>query len=159
MAESTSTPNQESTVSLREITAKTVNKILDLDVAESQQNFVAPNSYSIAQAHYSEHAWFRAIYADEMPIGFVMLHDQPDGKDGPRYYLWRFMIDQRYQKMGFGRQAVDLLIDYVKTRPNAKELFVTYIPEEGGPKVFYEKIGFEHTGKKHGDEVELKLEL
>lgn len=28
--------------------------------------------------------------------------------------LWRFMIDKNYQKKGFGKQAMSLVIDYVK---------------------------------------------
>ena len=53
--------------------------ILDLNVGENQTEFVTPNSVSIAQAHFEpEHAWFRAIYADETPVGFVMMYGDPE---------------------------------------------------------------------------------
>ena len=78
-------------VSLREITADTVVTICKLSdtLVEPQKRVVAPNAISIAQAHFSEHAWFRAIYADDKPVGFIMLYDNPDE---PTYFLWRLMV-------------------------------------------------------------------
>lgn len=153
------TVDHNATVTLREITEETLGGILRLDVGPDQGGLVAPNSVSIAQAHFSKHAWFRAIYADETPVGFVMLHDEPDGEEGPVYYLWRFMVDARYQRLGFGRRALELLIDHVKRRPNATELFLSYVPKEAGPKRFYEKLGFQHTGKEEDGEIEMKIAL
>ncbi|MEW5699369.1 hypothetical protein [Pseudomonas synxantha] len=40
----------------------------------AQRSMIADNGASIAEAHFSENAWFRAIYADETLIGFIMLH-------------------------------------------------------------------------------------
>ncbi len=159
MTESTTTVTRAATVTLREITAVTVNAILKLKVAPTQEQFVANNAVSIAQAHFSKHAWFRAIYADETPVGFLMLHDEPDGAEGPVYYLWRFMIDDCYQKLGFGRQAIQLLIAHVRTRPNATELLLSYVPQAGGPQPFYESLGFVHTGREEHGELEMRLTL
>jgi len=149
-------PSPQSEVTLREINADTVRAICNLSVLKEQQQFVAPNAVSIAQAHFSEYAWFRAIYADETPVGFLMLHDDTEK---PEYYLWRFMIDARYQGMGFGRQALNLLIGHVRTRPNAAELFTSVHQAEGGPQGFYEGIGFELTGEREEDEAVLRLSL
>ena len=159
MSEATPPVTRASTVTLREITAATVNTILKLKVAPTQEGFVANNAVSIAQAHFSKHAWFRAIYADETPVGFLMLHDEPEGAEGPVYYLWRFMIDARYQQLGFGRQAIQLLIAHVRTRPNATELLLSYVPKEGGPQPFYERLGFVHTGREDDGELEMKIAL
>ena len=156
MTDSTTAVGAEAVVTLREITEETVNAILRLSVAESQRNFVATNARSIAQAHFSKHAWFRAIYADETPVGFIMMYD---ASEEPVYFLWRLMIDERYQSYSFGRRAVELLIDHVRTRPNATELLVSYQPGEGSPKGFYEKLGFAHTGQEHGGEKEMRLTL
>ncbi|MFN7569839.1 MAG: hypothetical protein ACK5TK_00070 [Betaproteobacteria bacterium] len=60
-------------VSLREITADTVRQIIALAVAPEQQRFVASYAVSLAQALFTPEAWYRAIYADEEPAGFVML--------------------------------------------------------------------------------------
>ena len=84
-------------VSLREVTKENLLPILKLSVQEDQNKFVASNAVSIAEAHFEEHAWFRAIYANEDPIGFVMLYR--DTQEAA-YELWRFMIDQRSQGKG-----------------------------------------------------------
>jgi diamine N-acetyltransferase len=147
-----------SALSLREITADTLDTILSLKVKGEQENFVASNAVSIAEAYfYRDVAWFRAIYADETPVGLLMLADQPEKA---RYFLWRFMIDARYQKFGFGKRAIELLMEHVKTRPNAAELGVCCQPEgDGSPCSFYEKLGFVYTGEKNEDELVMKLQL
>ena len=72
MLDSEAKNGQVTTVSLREIIKKTVRSILDLKVAKGQEKFVASNARSIAEA------WFRAIYVDETPVGFVMISDIPE---------------------------------------------------------------------------------
>ena len=149
-------PTGMSKISLREINSDTVRPICRLTVSDHQNKFVAPNSISIAQAHFSKHAWFRAIYADDTPVGFAMLHDEPEK---PEYFLWRFMIDAQYQGLGFGRQAIELLIEHVKMRPNATVFLLSVVQEDGGPQQFYEKLGFELTGGFDDGEAIMRLQL
>ncbi len=145
-------------VALREINADTVNGICLLsELMEYPQNtFVAPNSYSLAQAMFNQNAWFRAVYAGKSPVGFVMLDDDPEKQV---YYLWRFMIAPQFQKQGFGAKAIARVIDYVKTRPGARELLLGYIPHEQGPAEFYRRLGFSETGEIEDGEVEMRLVL
>ncbi len=145
-----------SDVTLRQITQETVEPVMNLEVAEDQRNLVAPNAYSIAEAHFEPKAWCRAIYADDEPVGFIMLFDDPDK---PIYYLWRMMIGEGHQRKGYGRRAMELLVEYVRSRPNAKEILVSYVPGEGTPQPLYEGFGFEETGRVEGDEVVMRLEL
>ena len=56
--------------------------------------------------------------------------DLPD-YDVPDYYLWRFMIDADHQGKGFGAHAMELVIEHVKTRPNAIELFLKHQTGDG----------------------------
>lgn len=146
----------DATVSLREITKDTVRTIIRFKVAPGQEEFVASNAASIAEAHFSDIAWFRAIYAGETPVGFIMLADDP-GK--PEYFLWRLMIDARWQGKGYGRRAIQQLLDYVKTRPGATELLVSYVPGDGSPRDFYLKLGFQETGRVEDEEIVLRLPL
>jgi len=147
---------RDSVVSLRKIAPETMRAVMRLAVTPEQDQLVAPNSVSIAQGAYEPLAWPRAIYADETPVGFVMLYDDPFT---PEYYLWRLMIDARFQRMGFARQALQQVIDYVLTRPNAAELLVSYVPAEGGPQPFYAGLGFVDTGEVHEGENIMKLDL
>ena len=148
--------SRESTVTLREITQETLRSILKLNVGEGQQRMVASNAVSLAEAHFEPGAWFRAIYADETPVGFIMTFEN---RQKPIFYLWRLMVDFRYQGLGFGRRAVELLIERVKSFPEATELLVSVVPEEGGAIPFYEKLGFVDTGRVEDEELVFKLDL
>lgn len=143
-------------VTLREITRETVWPIMTIEVAENQGHLVAPNSMSIAEAYFEPKVWSRAIYADEEPVGFIMLFDDPDTS---KYYLWRMMIAEGQQRQGYGRRALELLVDYVRTRSSATGITVGSIPGEGSPQPFYEGFGFVDTGEIKGGEVILRLEL
>jgi diamine N-acetyltransferase len=149
--------DKNSIVSLREITRDTVDVILNLAVHRDQERFVANNAKSIAQAHFTPNAWFRAVYADETPVGFVMLYiDVPTDE----YYIWRFMIDVRHQGKGYGEQAMKLLVRHIQdTYPAAKAVTLSYVPAEGSPEHFYKKFGFENTGEVDEGENIMRLDL
>lgn len=136
------------TVTLRAITKDNLHDILHLQVAPHQEQFVASNAVSLAEAHFEpDLPWFRAIYAGDVPVGFLMLeYDRAD----ETYNLWRLMIDTQYQGLGYGRKALELLFAHVKTLPGADVLYTHCVPAEGGPGPFYEKMGFVYTGEEEG---------
>ena len=147
-----------SVVNFQEITGETVNAIIKLSdtLSAPHRRMVATNAISIAQAHFNKYAWFRAIYADETPVGFIMLYDNPEK---PRYFLWRLMIAAPFQGLGFGEKAIRLLIEYVRSRPGASELLVSCGEGEGSPEGFYAKLGFKRTGEVDDGEVVMSLPL
>ena len=156
------TVSRESVVTLREITPDTSNAILALSVADSQRHLVASNERSIAQAHFEESAWFRAIHADEEPVGFVMLHDETlraEPREEGYLVLWRMMIDQRYQGMGFGWKAMQLVIAHARTRSGVTRLQTSWRQEEGNAGDFYRKLGFVPTKVDEDGEQWAALEL
>ncbi|MGE7468264.1 GNAT family N-acetyltransferase [Bosea sp. NPDC003192] len=134
-------------VSLREITAETVRVICELEPHEAQSGFVAPNAVSIAQAHFNLAAVFRAIYADEEPVGFIMWRPEDDGAS---CFLWRFMIDRRHQGKGYGRDAIGLWLEGLPQQ-GYKLATLSYVPGNGGPHAFYLAQGFRDTGETHAN--------
>lgn len=142
-------------ITLREITGDNVRAVTRLSVAPHQRAFVAPNAISLAQYAFATNAWTRAIYADDTPVGYVLLADE-EGEDY-RYFLWRFMIDRKYQGMGFGKAAMGLIIEHVRSRPGADGLATSYVPLAGGPGEFYHRLGFVDTGQEDHGELETVL--
>ena len=56
-----------------------------------------------------------AIYCDDKMIGFTMFAFDEDYEDpNDRYWLWRFMIDERLQGKGYGTAALQVIIRYFK---------------------------------------------
>ena len=149
-------------VSLREISAETVIAITRLAVDDSQKGFVAPNAISLAQALFAPEAWYRAIYLDDTPVGFVMLADESQlltPPEHPEIGVWRFMIDAGHQGQGIGRAAVGQIIEQVRSRRRFARLELSYVPGPGCPEPFYLGLGFRHTGRVDGQEVVLELPL
>jgi diamine N-acetyltransferase len=157
-AEGREEPGPDAEVTLREITAETVRDICRLSDALTppKRYMVAPNAISVAQAYFEPHAWFRAIYADEEPVGFAMLYDDPEEKE---YFLWRFMIAGQHHGKGFGRRGLEKVIEYVRTRPGATVLKTSCGQGAGSPEGFYRAIGFRRNGEMIGREVGLSLDL
>ena len=143
-------------LSLREVTKETINSILDLKVAEDQEDLVGDTGNSIALAHFAEKAWFRGIYAGDEPVGFVMLSID---REKPEFYLWRFMIDSAHQKKGYGKRAMELLIEEVRAQPEAKELTLHVMDLPHSAQTFYEALGFRATGEVEEDELVMSLPL
>lgn len=150
-------------VSLREVTADTVREICKLDVSPEQRQFVAPNAISIAQAHFEPAAWFRAIYAQASPVGFAMIYDPTrttTPEAGPdTCVLWRFMIDHRHQRHGYGTAALDLVIAHARALPGVSRMKTSYVPKPGNASPLYERAGFRPTGEVDDGEVVLELRL
>jgi diamine N-acetyltransferase len=143
-------------VTLREVTAETVRAVCALEVRPEQRGYVAPNAVSIAQAHFEPKAWFRAVYADDTPVGFAMLHEDTEKQE---YFLWRFMVAGEHQGRGYGRRALDLVVSRVREQPGAKELLSSYVPGKDGPGEFYRRYGFVETGEVDDGELVIRLGL
>ncbi len=114
-------------VTLRPITSRDRQAVEDLRVLPEQENFVDGVRRSLAEAAAKPDArpWHRSVYADEVPVGFVMLADgvPPGNVDIPwHYYLWRFLIDARFQRRGYGRAALDQVVAYLRTKPDVNLL-------------------------------------
>lgn len=153
-------------VSLRVITAENRTAVEALAVAPEQDRYVAGVAESLAEAAELPEAepWFRAIYAGGSPVGFVMINDGFDPDKHPDwlgpYCLWRLLIDARHQGRGYGAAAVHLVVDHVRSRPDARILYTSVV--EGGPACplpFYLGLGFRNTGRIYDDELVLELPL
>ena len=129
-------------IELRPVDDTNREAVLALSVREDQP-FVAPNDVSLRQYAEAEAeapgvARPFAIYADEEPVGFCMfIFDPEDEDEEDRYYLWRFMIDRRYQDKGCGQAALDAIIRYFKDN-GADRLYLSTEPEnERGLHVYH----------------------
>ena len=143
-------------VTLREVTAETVRMICKLEVRPEQRSYVADNGRSIAEAHFEPRAWFRAVYAAKTPVGFAMLNEDLEKEE---YFLWRFMIAGEHQGKGYGKRALDLVVERVRGLPSATELVSSYVPGEDGPWGFYRSYGFVETGEVEEGERVIRLGL
>jgi len=151
-------------VTLREITDGNRRAVLALRVAPDQERFVGsvPGALEDAAEYPQAKPWYRAVYAGGEPVGFVMVSwntpPQPPEIIGP-WFLWKLIIDRRHQGRGYGAETVRQVAALVRAE-GATELLTSYLPEDGGPAGFYQRLGVVPTGELDGNgEVIVRLAL
>lgn len=131
-------------VQLKEITKDNLDEVLRLSVAEHQKLFVSTTADSLAQAYvYRDTAFPFAVYADEKPVGFIMLGYYESRK---QYTLWKFLIDKEHQGKGYGKEALKQGITYLKEQFDAKEIYTGVSLGNEAAKGLYKSMGFTETG-------------
>jgi diamine N-acetyltransferase len=150
------------TITLREITDENREAVTALSAGAAEGRFVASVAKSFVDAAETPEAnpWYRAIYAGDEPVGFVMLSwnvTPAPGILGP-WFLWRLLIDERYQRRGYGRATLKEIVRIIRAE-GGTELLTSYAQGEGEPWPFYEKLGFRPTGEIEEDEIVLRLPL
>jgi diamine N-acetyltransferase len=153
-----------STVTLREVTDENRRAVLALRVAPAQERFVGTVAGALEDARDIPEGkpWYRAIFVNEQPVGFLMLSwnvtPEPPRIIGP-WFLWKLLIDERHQHRGYGREAVRRVAEIVRAK-GAGELLTSCIPGNEGPELFYRRLGFAPTGDlDENGEIILTLKL
>ena len=112
---------------------------------------------SLAQAYvYRDQCQPFGIYAEGRMVGYVMvIYDY----DVPEYDIWHMMIDAGAQGRGYGAEALDRVIDYIRTRPFGDSGRVALTCNRDNPvaRRLYERKGFAATGAGDADEIELAM--
>ena len=154
----------DESLTLRELTDANRDAVLALRVGPGQDQFVSSVAESLEEAEEYPQAspWYRAVYAGDEPVGFVMLSwdcvPQPPEIIGP-WFLWKLLIDEPRQRRGYGREVVRLVADLIRAE-GGDELLVSHVPGEGGPGPFYTRLGFVPTGELDPEgEIILRLDL
>lgn len=145
-------------LSLVEIDRHNYLSILDLSVSEEQHSFVASNTYSLAQAFVQPECVPLALYVENKPVGFAMYCIDENDRE---YWIYRLMIDQRHQGRGYGRAAMLLLIDRIRSEMDEQRhrIFISFEPENEVAKSLYESLGFVPDGRVEYGEIVYRLEV
>jgi len=146
-------------VTLRELTTENLDAVW---LMKADPELVAPNSWSLAEAfayrsEYKQEPIVYVIYNDDEPVGFIMaLYNPPtefldsiDNQGQPYYFLYRNMVDEKHQKKGYGRAAMELLIAEAKAGKygKANAFYTGTDPKSKVTPKFYGSFGFEYTGE------------
>ncbi|WP_114764535.1 GNAT family N-acetyltransferase [Vibrio rhodolitus] len=144
-------------IELRRIGHDNFYEICQLQVAKNQLNHVDSNAISLAEANFMDFPWFRGIYVEDKPVGFILVNADISAD---KFFLWRFMLGERLQSKGYGRKAIELLSSELIEEFGASTLYTSVVDSNKGPKGFYLSCGFMPTGNLvAGREVELSKTL
>lgn len=145
-------------ITFREINEDNFDAILEMKRPENE-HFVCSNAKSLAQCWlYRENGdvFPYAIYADETPVGFLLLEEDMDEEE---LILWRIMFPPEQEGKGYGTASVRLVIDQAKASGKYARLTLTCSPDNHIARHVYEKVGFLPTGNIQHDSVEMYIPL
>lgn len=141
-------------ITLKEITRDNFWDCISLEVASEQSDFVASNAVSIAQSKVQPECIPLAVYDDDLMVGFVMYCiDEDDGE----YWIYRVMIDKNQQSKGYGKKAMELLLDKIKEDKTHSKIFLG-VHKESFAVNLYKSFGFEFNGQVFGSEHIMRLD-
>ncbi len=160
---------------LEKIDYRNVWDVIDLGAVGVRPPFVPENAISLAQAYAvigsGTSAFPFGVYEDKTAVGFLMVGfneaatypgdlTPPSALRG-NYSIWRLMIAPEYRGMGFGRAAMQLALDFIRTWPCGKAALcaLTYHPENEAAAKLSRSVGFVENGERDGDEIVAVREL
>ena len=142
---------------LRPITEDNFIDAFNLTLAPGQERYVSHPVRSLAQAYvYRDQCQPFGIYAAGKMVGYVMvIYDY----DVPEYDIWHMMIDAAEQGRGYGREALNRVIEYIETKPfgDSGRVALTCHRDNATALKLYRDRGFAPSGNEDGDEIELVM--
>ena len=146
-------------ITLRRIDESNFIDAFNLKLSPWQEEYVSHPIRSLAQAYVYYHQCTPfGIYDGETMVGYVMvIYDY----DIPEYDIWHMMIDEAHQLRGYGRAALEKVLDYIRTKPfgDSDRVALTCNEKNAAALHLYRSLGFEETGNTDGDEIEMALNL
>jgi diamine N-acetyltransferase len=148
----------------RDVDEQTLGAVLALTLTPEQEPYVGSVAEALVEAREVPEGkpWYRAVFDRELAVGFVMLSwnvpPSPPEIIGP-WYLWKLIVDCRYQGRGYGRAIIQKVAEIVRAE-GAETLLTSYALGQHNPGPFYQRVGFSPTGDVNIDGeiiVELKL--
>lgn len=152
-------------ITLQPVTENNWGATLQLTVHPTQQRFVAAftpiAAIALAKAYIRPFGWHwlpYAIYADQQMVGFFAIALEP--KQPADSWLFHFFIDQHRQGRGYGKQAMQTLIELIKTeQPTCTGISLVVHPANVVAQSLYQQSGFVATGEERWGEPVYRLKF
>ncbi len=152
-------------ISMREVTRENWQDALGLEVLPEQLHFVADYvpiaAIALAKAYIRPGGlvWTPyAFYRDTTMVGFTELAYDPASEE--EYWFFHFFIDSQFQGQGYGKQALQILLQFIKRQFAAcRAIQITVHPDNERAIRLYSDAGFQATGEERWEEEVYKLLL
>ena len=128
------------------VTPQNEAEILQLKPASHQTGFIESVADCLAEAK-TYRGWRPVgIYAEKNLIGFAMYGFFWEKLPWGRVWLDRFLIDQTQQGKGYGKAALQLLIQHLRKKYHRKKIYLSVVKENQIATKLYLDFGFQFTG-------------
>lgn len=145
-----------SSVYLKLITDENREECIHLKPKTFQERFVASNADSLKKAEEEPSSRPYGIYTAGVMVGFALFDEEPYPDDG---YFWicRFMIDERFQRKGYGSAALEEILQKMKNHTACTKIRISHVPGNTVVNQLYKHFGFVETGEVIHGEIVLDL--
>ena len=135
---------------LRDVNADNWRDVVRIEPREDQRQFVASVSYYLNLCHYGEDWRPLALYREGEPIGFAMWAFDTEEES---YWIGGLVIGAEHQGKGYGRAAMEAMLDHLAAQPGYREAALSCDPENTVARRLYASLGFVETGERVDDEL------
>ncbi|SIS66086.1 GNAT family N-acetyltransferase [Neptunomonas antarctica] len=140
-----------------------LDSLLSLKIPDNEAHLISPNAEWIAEAAFMSKSITYGLFWRKQPVGLISLIDprlldQDDDNDhfqGDFLYVWRLMIDQHHRRQGYGRSAIRFAQSYAQLIGQKGVSLTTMDRASLNALPLYQSMGFEPTGRRLDDEIEL----
>ncbi|HEP1810564.1 TPA: GNAT family N-acetyltransferase [Streptococcus suis] len=142
-------------IRLELVNTENFEEVLQVQLAPQDYRRVASVEYSLAQAWlYREegHLLPYAVKSGQKVVGFVLLSIQEDKS----YYVWRLLIDKKYQNRGHGKEVIRQILVLAKEDTLCQKVTMNYVIGNHKMRYILEKLGFQSVGLE-GQEMKMEL--
>lgn len=130
------------------------DEVLAIQLARKDQRRVASVEYSLAQTWlYRDDRLLSpyAILSNQKVVGFLLLSITPENT----YFIWRLLIDQRYQNRGYGKEVIQWVLDRAKKDEKCQKIIASYVIGNHKMRYILDKFGFQTIGMV-GNEIKME---
>jgi diamine N-acetyltransferase len=135
---------------LRDVNADNWRDVVRIEPREDQRQFVASVSYYLNLCHYGKDWRPLALYREGEPIGFAMWAFDTEEES---YWIGGLVIGAEHQGKGYGRAAMEAMLDHLAAQPGYREAALSCDPENTVARRLYASLGFVETGERVDDEL------
>ena len=125
-----------------EVTESNREAVLNLRMSDEQLGFIETPADCLKDA--ADYPEFRPVglYVDEQLVGFAMYGALLDSAGGRNVWMDRLLIDERFQRKGYGRRFTELLIERMVSEYGKQPIYLSVFEENTGAIRLYEELGF-----------------
>ncbi len=128
-------------VHLAPVTSENWQACCELSLPAEQQDFVASNLYSIAEAQFYPTMHVRAIMTQADTLVGLAVYGLSPNTD--QYRVARLMIDQAFQGQGYGRAAMQAILAEAAALGTIDQVWLSYREHNHAARYLYQSLGFQ----------------
>ena len=142
-------------ITLEELSANNIGKVLAIEVFDHQIDFVPPVKSSIEMASKYAEASCRVIRCDETVCGYSLYGLDEETR---LWKIYRLVIDRHFQGKGIGKRALQQILDILRDEHQADDVLIVYAISNSTAHHLYSTFGFKQYGDRD-DRILSKLSL